>query len=233
MKNILITRAKRQIEKTINSEEGIFSKDKNVFIRDQTEFLKIITFGSNLVFVGSEEMITWCKERFANQRPETVLEDSNREMLNLKLSEYNKKLSSVSTRYLQLKTNIMYKPIGYVFKFYKNEEILLIKDAKINKLYQKNQSTYVLLAYKESHLVGYAKADLDVGELWSLSVDVNQTYKTQGVGRYLVAKLTEIVRKEGRLPYYLTNAFNLGSTRLALSCGYLPVWVACSAIEFE
>ena len=54
-----------------------FSAVEPVFVPDSRQFLRIISFGSNLVFAGDSELLGWCRDAFAGEAPAHVLDGSN------------------------------------------------------------------------------------------------------------------------------------------------------------
>jgi len=55
----------------------------------------------------------------------------------------------------------------------------------------------------------------------------------RGLGAYITKELTLEIERRGGLPFYTTWAANIPSTRLALSIGYLPVWMGFYAEKIK
>jgi len=80
-------------------------------------------------------------------------------------------------------------------------------------------------AYDGDRLVALAGADDYMGDLWQIGIDTETEYRGRGFGAYLVKELTLEIEKKGKVVFYNTWSANLGSTRLALSVGFSPVWM--------
>jgi len=80
------------------------------------------------------------------------------------------------------------------------------------------------VAFKDSVVVGIAGASADSDNLWQIGVGVADGYRRRGIGKSLVAALTEAVIDEGKVPYYSTFPANIASNALAQSLGYWHAW---------
>jgi predicted GNAT family acetyltransferase len=80
------------------------------------------------------------------------------------------------------------------------------------------------IAQKAGSVVEIAAASEDSEVLWQIGIDVASPHRGAGIGRPLVASLTEAVCQAGRVPYYSTAVSNVHSIALAASLGYWPVW---------
>ena len=80
------------------------------------------------------------------------------------------------------------------------------------------------VAFKDSLVVGIAGASADSDNLWQIGVGVADGYHRRGIGKSLVAALTEAVIEVGKIPYYSTWPANIASNALAQSLGYWHAW---------
>jgi GNAT superfamily N-acetyltransferase len=87
-----------------------------------------------------------------------------------------------------------------------------------------------VVAQRSGEIIGVAGASADCAALWQVGVDVIPTARGSGIGRVLVARLTETVFHADRVPYYSAAIGNLRSIALATSLGYWPAWPAWSEL---
>jgi GNAT superfamily N-acetyltransferase len=80
-------------------------------------------------------------------------------------------------------------------------------------------------------VVGCAAASDENDRLWQIGVDVLAPYRGRGIGRAVVARLTESILDAGKVPYYSHSISNIPSAALATSLGFWPAWVEWYARE--
>ena len=89
---------------------------------------------------------------------------------------------------------------------------------------QNPQMLLVLAKYKDA-IAGIAKAKADCKTMWSIDVDVMNSFRGKGLAAPMVNILTlEILNRE-YIPYYFTTNSHVLSTHVAVRAGYIPAWV--------
>ena len=81
-----------------------------------------------------------------------------------------------------------------------------------------------VVARCDDQLAGVAGVSADSDCLWQVGIDVSPAWRGKGIGKALVARVTEAVLERGRVPYYTTVGSNLFSQRLAGGVGYRAAW---------
>jgi predicted GNAT family acetyltransferase len=84
----------------------------------------------------------------------------------------------------------------------------------------------VLAKYKDA-IAGIAKAKADCTTMWSIDVDVLNSFRGKGLAAPMVNILTLEILRRGYIPYYFTATSNMLSTHVAVRAGYIPAWVHC------
>lgn len=84
----------------------------------------------------------------------------------------------------------------------------------------------VCIAGDGKDIIGIAGAPgTSVDSFWEVGVDVREKYRGEGVGTYLVSRLTNELTERDIVPFYSASVTNIGSQRTAHRSGYIPMWV--------
>lgn len=120
-------------------------------------------------------------------------------------------------------------------------EFMMVEKQDIQKLYNIYGSRYgmrydansqnpemllVLAKYKDA-IAGIAKAKADCRTMWSIDVDVLNSFRGKGLAAPMVNMLTLEILRRGYIPYYFAATSNVLSIRVAIRAGYIPAWVHC------
>lgn len=73
--------------------------------------------------------------------------------------------------------------------------------------------------------VAVAACSNDCEELYQIGVDVLPAYRRRGIATALVAKLTELIEEQGKIPFYRCALANIASRLTAKACGYHDAWI--------
>lgn len=79
------------------------------------------------------------------------------------------------------------------------------------------------VAESDGRIVGFAVADLHARSIWALFVSPD--HEGRGIGRSLLAKVTESLVATGPGPFHLVTAPNTRAERLYLAAGWVKVGV--------
>ena len=77
--------------------------------------------------------------------------------------------------------------------------------------------------------MGMAGCSEDAPGWFQIGIDVEQEYRSRGVGTGLVSLLKEQVLETGGIPFYGTAVAGYHSRNVALNCGFRPAWVEIGA----
>ncbi len=88
-------------------------------------------------------------------------------------------------------------------------------------------------AYDNGTLIGLAGCSMDCDTMWQIGIDVLPAYRHQGIAAALTSRLALEVLKRGKVPFYCCAWSNVASARNAISSGFRPAWVECTAIDTE
>ncbi len=73
--------------------------------------------------------------------------------------------------------------------------------------------------------VAVAACSNDCDEMWQIGVDVAPDYRRHSLGSKLVAELTVLIEKAGKVPFYRCATSNIASRRTAYRAGYRDAWI--------
>jgi len=203
---------------------------------DSTFFFQMATFGNNAVITANECIHEWLKEYTNGKIGHWIFEHNNLTEIDLKLSEYGKKLSQTHHMFLSFK-KIIPKDIKIKTKWFEQEEIHQFYETKMfpnalcKKYDPKRPDVLAVAAYDRGQIIGMAGCSADTDLLWQVGIDVNENYRGKGIGTYLVTLLKNETEKRGKIPFYGTSLSNLYSWGIALNCGFSPSWIEISTIE--
>ena len=125
------------------------------------------------------------------------------------------------------------KPDGFEFVMVEKQDIQKLYDlygSQYGMQYDPNsqipEMLLVLAKYKDA-IAGIAKAKADCKTMWSIDVDVLNSFRGKGLAAPMVNMLTLEILRRGYIPYYFAATSNVLSTHVAVRAGYIPAWVHC------
>lgn len=219
--------AKRSVARTWECDPVVFDRAGNTFLLSERRFFEVLTFGEGAVFRMDSSLYAWCREQFAETKARWTMDGENLYRIETKLREHGRRLCGEHVRYLYLdEKRTIPRPSGYQYALYQGDAV---KSLYIHKQFQNalNYSDDVIayVAYDGEEIAGIAAADDSMGEMWQIGIDITAKYRQRGLAAYLVKTLADAILAENRLPFYTTWSANIASSRVALSCGFVPVWI--------
>lgn len=212
-----------------------FDHPENTFLPSASHPFEIVTFGKGAVIRARPDILSWCTAQFAQVEANRILDSDNLFRIEQMLRARGYQLAGEHMRYAYLDAGrTVRKPDGLRYELYKGEHVrqLYVHEGFHNAL-NYARDVIAIAAYDGDTLAAMAAADDGLHPLWQIGIDTVDAYRGRGLGAYLVKALAEAIVQEGMTPYYTTWAANLASTRLALSCGFLPAWLGYYAEKSE
>lgn len=197
------------------------------------KFLGVVTMGTGVVVSCSLDRLKWAEANLSQLGRDALFSSSAISVMERYVASDNQVMAGPELKYVC--TQDSFQP--YITTA--DIEIILAEGEGIQRLYDNNKFPNALgyshnpqrprvIAYLARHkdeLIGVAAASVDCESMWQVGVDVIEGYRSYGVGRTIVSRLTEALYNMGKLPYYSTAISNIASRRLATSIGYQPTWV--------
>lgn len=201
--------------------------DRRRYLEITPCILKIAVVNGKLLFTGREDVITRCRELYADADAPWFMEAPNLAKLNAELAAFGAQI-----RYRQpfftSDTALPSDTGGFTIVRYNQETIGQFRgDVRFEDAFGFAPDTPDVLgvaAMKDGQILGMAGASADSPLMWQIGINVLPEARGQGIAAMLVGLLRNDVLAAGRLPFYGTSISHLTSQRVALKAGFLPAW---------
>jgi len=191
-------------------------------------YLKLAIVGGKLLFAGQEEILAWCRERYAADSAAWFLEAKNLRALNDRLHASGWQIETVHPFYIAEHPSELQEP-PCALRFYEAAEIEQFHgDERFGEAFCFDPAAPDLLgvaALDGERILGMAGASGDSPTMWQIGINVLPEARGCGLAKALVAALKNEILRRGILPFYGTSFSHLASQRTALAAGFLPAWV--------
>ena len=214
-------------------------------------FFKLAVVNGKLLCAGSEEMIAWCRSRYADASAEWFVDAKQLRELDSKLREFGYRIRQIHPFFIPMgrsdaetieRMRCLGKLSGhseekrmqatdgiYDIVWYQGEEIEQFRgDGRFDKAYTFDENAPDVIgvgAWKDGAVLGMAGASADSPLLWQIGINVLPEGRGRGIATLLVSLLKNRIMDEGKLPYYGTAFSHLASQTVALRSGFTPAWV--------
>ncbi len=191
-------------------------------------FLKLAIVGGKLLFAGQEEILDWCRARYAADSAAWFLEAKNLRQLNDRLHAAGWQIETVHPFYIAEQPSAL-PEMPFALRFYEAAEIEQFRgDERFGEAFCFDPSAPDLLgvaALDGERILGMAGASGDSPTMWQIGINVLPEARGRGIAKTLVSALKNEVFRRSILPFYGTSFSHLASQRTALAAGFLPAWV--------
>lgn len=206
---------------------------RRIFSREPY-FFKMVTTGMSTVISADERLHEDLYKLSAGIEPRRVFEQNNLRKIDEMLKPYGYELSI---------THHMRLPVGEMKKIDHNLTLEWREEGQFGEFYGTGEfpnalnptgnldrpDVLAVAAVENGKIIGMAGCSADAPMWWQIGIDVKKEYRSRGIGAALVSELRDEIFKRGRIPYYGTGLSNIHSQRIALKCGFLPVWIDLEA----
>lgn len=202
---------------------------------DKPLFCGMAYYGRGLV-VSADERIREFMEKFTNRHPEFRCFDTPQLIaLNREFEKYGKCVCHIAEFFLPDLEKHVTLNANIEIKILSEDEIPeLYKDDRFHmalgydcKAYKKD--ILAVVGYIDNKIAGVAGASNDCETMWQIGIDVIPEYRQLGIASTLTMTLTDVIIKQGKVPYYCTAWSNIASKSNAIKCGYKTAWVEMAA----
>lgn len=194
---------------------------------DDTALLKICVVNNKFIMCSyCEKLLERLKNTFDNVNPGFLGSFYHLEILNGILKDYNEKICDIHHYYLpKIRVDI---PTKLKVKILDEKELLNFKgDDRFKNALEFSKKRPDMLGvglYKDNELTALAAASRDSDTMWQIGINVLPDFKHTGAGTAAVNILKEEIIKKGILPFYGTVESHIASSKIALKCGFEPVF---------
>jgi len=233
------------LSKEFNCTPADFSKQENILTASAIKegrriyskekyFFHMVTLGGNAVLTADECLHPFLKDFMKNRPGHWLFEIPNLLPLEQELNRFDYTLTQ--TYHMFLPDALVEAKQNYPVKwFYGKEEIEpfygdeRFPNAICSEYLPHRPDKIVVCAYDGENIMGMAGCSEDAKGWQQIGIDVMPSYRSKGVGTYLVTLLKNKILAEGNIPFYGTSVSNYHSWNIALNCGFRPVWVEIGA----
>ena len=217
--------------KDIESDKNLFThftahRERRIYEWDDA-LLKICAVNNKFIMSSSDENLLFILEKeFKDENAGFIGRYDNLKRINKILLEFNEEISDCHHYYIPCSNVVIEKDIKIkwfekeaLFEFYNNENF---KNAlEFSTL---RPDMLAVCSCENGEITGMAAASCDSKTMWQIGINVNENARGKGIGAYLVNLLKDEIIKRGILPFYGTVESHIFSQRIALKCGFTPMW---------
>ena len=237
----IITIVKKQLAVDFNCQLEDFDKTENIItfpglneerrkFSNKPSVFKMLTLGRNAIISADLLLHEWLSVFNKDRSGHWLFEYQN-------LCEIEKKLKPLKTKLYHI--SHMFLPIGQCkqietsmqIKWYEQEEIHQFyvggkfPNALCKEFDPGRPDMIAVAAFENDEIIGMAGCSADSPVMWQIGIDVDEKHQGKGVGTGLVSLLKNEISNRGKIPYYGTSSSNIHSWKIALNCGFSPVWI--------
>lgn len=202
---------------------------------EEKYFFHMVTLGGNAVLTADECLHPFLKEIMKDRPGHWLFELPNLLPLEQELNRFGYTLTQTHHMFLpsaQAEPKKTY-PVKW---FYGKEEIsqfygdARFPNAICTEYLPHRPDKIVVCAYDGEEIMGMAGCSEDAPGWQQIGIDVMTSYRSKGMGTYLVTLLKNKILEEGNIPFYGTSLSNYHSWNIALNSGFRPAWVEIGAM---
>ena len=204
---------------------------------DRPYFFHMATFGGCAVITAAQELQDYLRGFMADRMGHWLFEFPNLLPLERELEKYGYRLSS--TFHMFLPTSTKGPAPEFPVRWFREEEIRQFygdprfPNAILDSYHPERPDRLAVCAYDGERIMGMAGCSEDAPGWFQIGIDVEQEYRSRGVGTGLVSLLKERVLETGGIPFYGTAVAGYHSRNVALNCGFRPAWVEIGAKRLD
>lgn len=189
--------------------------------------LKIAAVNGKLLFCGSAEALSLCRQRFGGDGAAWFFEPENLRALDRLLRPMGVEIAAARPFYIAEEIGPE-PPVDAQIRWYGEAEIEPFRgDARFGEAFtflREAPDRIGVAALREGRILGMAGASADSPTMWQIGINVEPDARLSGLGTALVARIRNAILRLGILPYYGTSISHLASQRVALGAGFRPAW---------
>ncbi|MFA7674347.1 MAG: GNAT family N-acetyltransferase [Clostridia bacterium] len=240
-KKELLEMMKKQLALEYNCSSLDFDRSENIITvprldesrrhySDTAPFFKMATFGGNTVISADEKVHEWLRKFIMDKKGIRLFEYECWQEIDNELVKYDRKLWGTCNMFLPDMKIVPVKPLMPVRWFEQDQITQFYGDKRFSyalcdKFMPERPDTLAVAAYDGDEITGMAACSADTPMLWQIGIDVDEKYRSRGVGSYLVTLLKNEIINRGRIPFYGTWPSNLYSYNTAIKSGFFPAWI--------
>lgn len=193
-------------------------------------FAMASVFGTAVFVSDSENMLDWCRKRFAGGG-EWLCEAKTLFETEKMLCENGCTMRNIHHYYIPGAARRVRTDFEIV-DIYKNELALLVSDDRFDEAIGGSEIAPDMMGcafVDKNEILGLAAASADSDTMWQIGVNVVPEFRGRGVASALVAALSDRLLMNGIVPFYGTAESHIQSQTVAQRAGFVPAWWSAGA----
>lgn len=217
--------------KDIESDKNVFAHfdahpERRIYEWDNA-LLRICAVNNKFIMTSKDaKLLSVLKKEFKDVNGGFIGRFDNLKKINGILSSFDEEIADCHHYYIPYNSAEIKKDIQ--IKWFEKEELFVF----FNNENFKNALEFSSLrpdmlgicSYENGEITGMAAASCDSKTMWQIGINVNENVRGKGIASFLVNTLKEEIIKRGILPFYGTVESHIFSQRIALKCGFSPMW---------
>jgi len=239
--NEIISIVKKQLALEFNCRVEDFDKDENILtlpelnegrrkFNDKPPVFKMLTMGRNAIISADLLLHEWLSEFNKDRIGHWLFEYQNLREIEKELEPFKTQLNHTSHMFLPI-GQCKYIETSMQVKWYEQEEIHQFYEggkfpnALCPDFNPERPDMIAVTAVENDEIIGMAGCSADSPVMWQIGIDIDKKHRGKGLGTKLVLLLKNEILARGMIPYYGTSLSNIHSWKIALNCGFSPVWI--------
>ena len=224
-------------QEDVESPSNVFTlyeplEGRRRYRNDLVRPLSICAVNGKLMFTGDEELIAWCREKYADTGSEWFFEFKNLKELETQLNEKGCRIKMAHPFFISDELSFLPEDGMQIMIFHQEEIEKFRGDERWDEAYvfaEEAPDVIGAAAVVGGEIVGMAGASADSPTMRQIGINVLPEFRGRGIAERLVTVLKNLVLQDGYLPFYGTSFSHLASQRVALAAGFRSAWVELSA----
>ena len=224
-------------EEDVESSLNVFTlyeplEGRRRYRNDLVRPLSICAVNGKLMFTGEEELIEWCREKYADTGSEWFFEFGNLKKLETQLNGKGYKIKMAHPFFISDELSFLPDDGMQIMIFHQEEIERFRGDERWDEAYvfaEEAPDVIGAAAVVGGEIVGMAGASADSPTMRQIGINVLPEYRNKGIAVRLVTVLKNLVLQDGYLPFYGTSFSHIASQRVALTAGFRCAWVELSS----
>ena len=190
-------------------------------------YLKAVCVHGKIMMTGREDVIAWCREKFAERTSDWFMEYPTLRMIDERCREDGFMLKQAHPFYLPEGISDEPEVTGDIV-WYDEEEIFRFEgDKRFTNAYSFRKAAKDMIGVgliRNGEILGMAGASADSPDMWQIGIDVVAGARGEHIGTALVTRLKNRILRQGKLPFYGTGMSHIHSQNVAAHSGFYPAW---------
>jgi RimJ/RimL family protein N-acetyltransferase len=205
----------------------VCSKRERIDLHDSKMFNMLSIFGISVTSC-EPNLFDWVQDEIMKKQANWIFDFYMLRKIDQKLYTFGHEIDQVLLHYLPNPEKIKTYDSESIKWFDENEIMQFKGDIRFDEAFCFNPEAPDFLGvalYENDQIIGMAGVSKDSENLYQIGINVDPSYRHQGIGTKLVSLLTKRLLDKGIVCFYKTSISHTNSSRVAINSGYFLAWV--------